>query len=85
MKKSFSKHLNFEKILNLVNGTRDKTGHVLLVAEDEGKRRRERWNSLNGGKHDLANVGAVVKAKNSQDLWKKGLKEHVIATYFTVL
>ena len=56
------------KVWILVNGTRDQTGHVLLVAKDVRKRGAKRGSRLNCGKGNLANAVRIAKAKDALHL-----------------
>lgn len=53
---------------NLIDGAGDEAGHILGVAEDEGKRRRERRRRLRGREADLADAITVAEAEDALHL-----------------
>jgi hypothetical protein len=67
---------------NLINGARNEAGDILLVAEDEGEGGREGGHGLDGGKHDLPDVGAQVEPENAANLeQKKQNLDHLVLLY----
>ena len=53
---------------HLIDGARNETSDVLLALEDEGEGGGEGRDGLDGGKHDLPDVCAVVEAEDAANL-----------------